>query len=136
MPPRHGLLRLGRRANSDRELDVHDVQNVPDIESVREQAGGNSPPRARRRVEAEEDERDALTALRQEIMELRAENRALREETVMLRGRQPIPVPVPPARVPQPPPVQEPPPAQVPPLVQVPDAFVPPPVHVPPPAYA
>src|SRR5262249_17450523 len=136
MPPRRGLLRLGRRVDSDSEPDVPDVQNVPDIESVREQAGNNSPPRARRRVEAEEDEMDALRALRQEIMELRAENRALREEIVMLRGRQPIPDPVPPAPVPQPPPVQEPPPAQIPPPVQVPDTYVPPPAHVPPPVYA
>src|SRR5262249_40534124 len=148
IPPRCGLLRLGRRADSDREPDVPDVQNVPDIESVREQAGDNSPPRARRRVEVEEEEMDALRDLRQEILELGAENRALREETVMLRGRPPIPDPVPPAPVPQPPPVQEPPPAQIPPPAQVPpDAYVPPPVqvpgayvplpaHVPPPVYA
>src|SRR5262249_44633112 len=136
MPPRRGLLRLGRRVDSDREPDVPDVQNVPDIEFVREQAGDNSPPRARRRVEAKEEEMDALRALRQEIMELRAENRALREETVMLRGRQPILIPVSPAPVPQPPPaqipqpIQEPPPAQIPPPVQVPpDAYVPPLAH-------
>src|SRR5262249_26599544 len=101
MPPRRGLLRQNRRAEFVNEPEVPDVQNVPDIESVREQAGDNAPPTVRRRVEAKEEEIDALRALRQEIMELRAENRALREETEMLRARQPAPTLVPPVAVPE-----------------------------------
>src|SRR5262249_49184149 len=97
---------LNRRVESVNKLEVPDVQNVPDIEFIREQAGDNSPPRARKRVEAKEDKMDILRALRQEIMELRAKNRALREETEMLKGRQPAPTPMPPVAVSKPPPAQ------------------------------
>src|SRR5262249_8101008 len=77
---------------------------------------------------------DALRTLKQEILELRVENRALREETEMLRGRQPAPAPVQPAPVPQPPPAQDPPDAYAPPAyvppVYAPLAYAPPPVYV------
>src|SRR5262249_39302696 len=109
MPLQHESHRLGKRAAST------NVQDLLDIESIQEHMDISSPPRVRRRVEAANDYMDDIRALRQEILELRAEIRAQREETEILRERQLTPALVPLILDPQPPPVQVPSLAYVPP---------------------
>ena len=112
--PRRGPPRQGRREIYD-SIDV----GMLDVESVhqdRTEMEINSPPRSRQRVQSEAEnvpplppfDMDDLRLLRQEIQELRAENRALRREVDQVR--QQVPFPVPPAPAPAPPQ----PPAQVP----------------------
>ena len=114
VPPRRGPPRQGRREIYD-PIDV----GMLDVESVhqdRTEMEINSPPRLRQRVQSEAEnvpppppfDMDDLRLLRQEIQELRAENRALRREVDQVR--QHVPFPVPPAPAPAPPQ----PPAQVP----------------------
>src|SRR5262249_15461402 len=114
MPLQHGTHRLGKRAAST------DVQDLPDIESIQEHMDISSPLRVRKRVEATNDYKDDIKALRQEILELRAETKAQREEIEVLRERQSTPALVPLFLIPQPPLVQVPPPVYVPPPRYVP----------------
>ena len=76
----------------------------------------NSPPRSRQRVQSEAEnvpplppfDMDDLRLLRQEIQELRAENRALRREVDQVRQQVPFPVPTAPASAPPQPPTRVP----------------------------
>lgn len=98
MPPRRGPARSGKRTTLD---------EIPDVGSARvESQEEESPPRVRQRVQEEEPnppviQNDEVRMLREEMKELRAENRALREE--MTRGRLQVPslVPIPPAVMPR-----------------------------------
>ena len=91
VPPRRGPPRQGRREIYD-PIDV----GMLDVESVhqdRTEMEINSPPRSRQRVQSEAEnvpppppfDMDDLRLLRQEIQELRAENRALRREVDQVR---------------------------------------------------
>ena len=90
-----------------------------DVESVhqdRTEMEINSPPRSRQRVQSEAEnvpppppfDMDDLRLLRQEIQELRAENRALRREVDQVRQQVPFPVPPAPASAPPQPPARVP----------------------------
>ena len=86
VPPRRGPPCEGRKEIYD-PIDVR----MPDVESVHQdriEMEINSPPRSRQRVQSEAEnvppsppfDMDDLRFFRQEIQELRAENRALRRE--------------------------------------------------------
>ena len=91
VPPRRRPPRQGRSEIYD-PIDV----GMPDVESVhqdRTEMEINSPPRSRQRVQSEAEnvpppppfDMDDLRILRQEIQELRVENRALRREVDQVR---------------------------------------------------
>src|SRR5262249_10828683 len=92
MPPRRRPPRPGKRAVSAGK------QDIPNIESVKEQTVVSSPLRVRRRVEIEAKLIYVIRNLQQEMTELRTDNRSLRNE--MHQDRQQVPPPVPPAPIP------------------------------------